>query len=73
MANPSYWAFRRGKKWHSGWWDENDNCHSTAQSIWGEGMTEKVVWQIAREFAAKAGIDELALHDLREAVPCSRR
>jgi site-specific recombinase XerD len=37
---------------------------------WGEGMTEKVVWHVVREFAAKAGIDKLAPHDLRRT--CAR-
>ncbi len=33
--------------------------------VWGEGLTEKVVWHLVKEFAAKAGIDRLAPHDLR--------
>jgi integrase len=33
-------------------------------------MTEKVVWQVVREFAAKAGIERLAAHDLRR--KCAR-
>ena len=36
-----------------------------AGRVWGDGMTEKVVWPVVREFAAKAGIDKLAPHDLR--------
>src|SRR3974390_1187519 len=32
---------------------------------WGEGLTEKAVWHVVREYAAKAGIDKLAPHDLR--------
>jgi integrase len=36
-----------------------------AGRIWGEGMTEKVVWHVVKEFASKAGIDKLAPHDLR--------
>ncbi|MGA7409467.1 MAG: hypothetical protein WBW33_03215 [Bryobacteraceae bacterium] len=28
MANPSFWTFRRGAKWHSGWRDEYGRCHS---------------------------------------------
>jgi site-specific recombinase XerD len=32
---------------------------------WGNGMTEKAVWHIVREYAAKAGIEKLAPHDLR--------
>ena len=36
-----------------------------AARVWGESMTEKVVWHVVREFAAKAAIDKLAPHDLR--------
>lgn len=36
-----------------------------AGKTWGEGMTEKVVWHVVKEFAAKAGIERLAPHDLR--------
>jgi len=32
---------------------------------WGERLTEKSVWHVVRECAAKAGIDKLAPHDLR--------
>jgi hypothetical protein len=30
---------------------------------WGEGLTEKAVWHVLREYAAKTGIDKLAPHD----------
>src|SRR6202158_2800380 len=36
-----------------------------AGRVWGESMTEKVVWHVVREFAAKAAIEKLAPHDLR--------
>jgi site-specific recombinase XerD len=32
---------------------------------WGPGITEKAVWHVVREYAAKAGMDKLAPHDLR--------
>jgi site-specific recombinase XerD len=41
-----------------------------AGRVWGESMTEKVVWHVVREFAKKAGIDKLAPHDLRRT--CAR-
>lgn len=41
-----------------------------AGRVWGESMTEKVVWHVVREFAAKAAIDKLAPHDLRRT--CAR-
>jgi site-specific recombinase XerD len=33
-------------------------------------MTEKVVWHVVRQFAAKSAIDKLAPHDLRRT--CAR-
>jgi len=38
--------------------------------VWGSGMTPKVLWEIVREAAARAGIDKLAPHDLRRT--CAR-
>jgi site-specific recombinase XerD len=40
-------------------------CVSKGGSVWGTGVTEKVVWCVVRECAAKAGIAKLAPHDLR--------
>lgn len=37
---------------------------------WGEGMTEKVVWHVVKEFATKVGIVNLAPHGLRRT--CTR-
>ena len=37
---------------------------------WGDKLTEKAVWHVVREYAAKAGIDRLAPHDLRRT--CAR-
>jgi site-specific recombinase XerD len=39
-------------------------------SAWGTGTTEKVVWSVVKECAAKAGIVKLAPHDLRRT--CAR-
>ncbi len=33
--------------------------------IWGDGLTEKAIRHVVREYARKAGIDKLAPHDLR--------
>ncbi len=41
-----------------------------AGRIWGEGLTEKAVWHVVKEFAAKVGITKLAPHDLRRT--CAR-
>jgi integrase len=36
-----------------------------AGRVWGNGMTAKVVWEIVRDAACRAGIEKLAPHDLR--------
>jgi site-specific recombinase XerD len=41
-----------------------------AGRVWGEGLTEKAVWHVVKEFAGKAGIAKLAPHDLRRT--CAR-
>lgn len=45
-------------------------CVSRSGNVWGEGMTEKVVWHVVKEFAAKLGVLKLAPHDLRRS--CAR-
>jgi site-specific recombinase XerD len=43
---------------------------SSAGRVWGEAVTEKLVWHVVKEFAAKIGGSELAPHDLRRS--CAR-
>ena len=43
---------------------------SSAGKVWGERVTEKLVWHVVKEFAAKIGIGKLAPHDLRRS--CAR-
>ena len=43
--------------------------HRTGR-IWGEGLTEKAVWHVVKQFAGKTGIAKLAPHDLRRT--CAR-
>lgn len=43
---------------------------SSAGRAWGEGVTEKALWHVVNEFAAKIGAAELAPHDLRRT--CAR-
>ena len=38
--------------------------------VWGNGMTAKVLWQVVRDAAGRAGIEKLAPHDLRRT--CAR-
>jgi integrase len=51
MPNPSFWVFRRGAKWHSGWRDENGRCHSKAQPI---GAGKALAYEYARRMALEA-------------------
>jgi integrase len=39
-------------------------------SVWGDGMTPKVLWEVVKEAASRAGIEKLAPHDLRRT--CAR-
>lgn len=41
-----------------------------AGRIWGDGMTPKVIWEVVKAAALKAGIERLAPHDLRRT--CAR-
>lgn len=43
---------------------------SSAGKVWGEAVTEKLVWRVVKEFAAKIGVSKLAPHDLRRS--CAR-
>jgi len=43
---------------------------SSAGRVWGEGVTEKLVWHVVKEFAAKIGVSKPAVHDLRRS--CAR-
>ena len=36
-----------------------------AGRVWGDGMSPKVLWDVVRAAAGRAGIDRLAPHDLR--------
>jgi site-specific recombinase XerD len=41
-----------------------------AGTVWGSGLSEKVVWHVVRQYARKTGIEKLAPHDLRRT--CAR-
>lgn len=45
-------------------------CVNKTGSVWGTGITEKVVWVVVREFAKIVNLDKLAPHDLRRT--CAR-
>jgi hypothetical protein len=38
--------------------------------VWGTKITEKVVWQVVKEYAQKLGVSKLAPHDLKKS--CAR-
>ena len=43
---------------------------SKAVRVWGQEVTDKVIWHVVKEFAKKVGINKLAPHDLRRS--CAR-
>ena len=45
-------------------------CVNRTGSTWGAGITEKVIWHIVKEYAKRAGIQQLAPHDCRRT--CAR-
>lgn len=40
-------------------------CVCRAGKCWGNGVTERVVWHVVKQYAAKLGLSGLAPHDLR--------
>ena len=45
-------------------------CVTHSGTVWGSGISEKVVWWVVRQCARKAAIDKVAPHDLRRT--CAR-
>jgi site-specific recombinase XerD len=45
-------------------------CVCKVGKAWGEGMTERVVWHVVKQYAAKLGLARIAPHDLRRS--CAR-
>jgi site-specific recombinase XerD len=45
-------------------------CVCRAGTTWGDGMTERVVWHVVKEYAVKLNLIRLAPHDLRRS--CAR-
>jgi site-specific recombinase XerD len=45
-------------------------CVTRKGSVWGEGITEKVIWHIVKENASRSGIAKLSPHDCRRT--CAR-
>jgi hypothetical protein len=52
-------------------------CICRAGKHWGDGVSERVVWHVVKQYARKLGLAQVAPHDLRrfvcKAVPCIRR
>jgi len=45
-------------------------CVCRKGTVWGTEITEKVVWNVVKEYAKRLGISKLAPHDLRRS--CAR-
>src|SRR5262249_13856348 len=45
-------------------------CVCRSGTVWGDGMTEKVVWHVVKTYGKKLEIPKLAPHDLRRS--CAR-
>jgi hypothetical protein len=49
-------------------------CVCRAGKHWGDGVTERVVWHVMKQYARTLGLPQVAPHDseafVREAVPC---
>jgi integrase len=45
-------------------------CVNRRGSVWGAGITEKVIWHVVKDWAAVAGISKLSPHDCRRT--CAR-
>ncbi len=45
-------------------------CVTKEGRVWGEGITEKVIWHVVKETAGRAGIAKLSPHDCRRT--CAR-
>src|SRR5271170_6890482 len=45
-------------------------CVTHSGTVWGSGISEKVVWWVVRQYAKQAAIEKLAPHDLRRT--CAR-
>jgi hypothetical protein len=43
-------------------------CVTHAGSVWGSGISEKVVWWVVRQYAKIAAIEKLSPHDLAALV-----
>jgi integrase/recombinase XerD len=60
------------KQWIDGWVEASGVSEGKlfravrkGQTLWGEGLTEKVIWWVVREYAEQIGVPHLAPHDLR--------
>jgi site-specific recombinase XerD len=45
-------------------------CVTRMGTVWGEGITEKVIWHVVNENASRAGLAKLSPHDCRRT--CAR-
>jgi hypothetical protein len=45
-------------------------CVTRKGTVWGNGITEKVIWHVVKSSAASAGIAKLSPHDCRRYAEC---
>lgn len=45
-------------------------CVCRAGKYWGDGVTERLVWHVVKQYAAKLSLTGLAPHDLRRYAEC---
>jgi len=65
------WVKQRIDEWVSAAANVNGRlfrCVCRAGTVWGDGMTEKVVWHVVKHYAAKMGLAKVAPHDCRRSV-----
>ncbi len=67
------WVKRAIDVWTAAAGIESDRlfrCVTKLGQVWGNGITEKVVWHVVRKYAAKTKLGQIAPHDLRRT--CAR-
>jgi integrase len=45
-------------------------CVSRTGTVWGDGITEKVIWHVVKDTSAKVGIPKISPHDCRRTCAC---
>ena len=43
------------------------------EAVWGDGISENLVWHVVSRYCPNIGLEHIAPHDLRQVVPYQRR